>query len=123
MKIPNSKLLAFTLEGSPCINAGIDSLEINGATYYSPEFDIDGDERPFNLMADIGADERYPNTGIVDLCNSSDDLIIQIFPNPFTNYVTIYFELKSAAILILAFSIWLVKNRNSFQWEFTVRNS
>ena len=44
---------------SPCIGAGIDSIEINGIWYYAPLFDIDGNPRPNppGCMPDIGAQE------------------------------------------------------------------
>ena len=42
---------------SPCIGAGIDSIEISGIWYYAPSFDYDGDPRPNppECMPDIGA--------------------------------------------------------------------
>jgi len=90
------------LVSSDCIEAGINTLEINGDNYYCPEFDIDGEIRPFNLSVDIGADEYYPVTGIVELHNSNDNIIFQNFPNPFTNYITISFELKSDSYINLS---------------------
>jgi len=44
---------------SPCIGAGIDSIEIGGIWYYAPDNDFEGDPRPWPAacMPDMGADE------------------------------------------------------------------
>lgn len=81
-------------EGSPCINLGVNSFEMNGTTYSCPDHDIDGDPRPLNEQADIGADERLW-VGIVDLGHEQDDPSIQVFPNPFTVSTDIQFSLQS----------------------------
>ncbi len=72
------------LENSPCLDTGIDSLEINGTTYYCPFTDIDGEERPMAMSRpDIGADEWYPDTGYPDLVYRGS--IFKIYPNPASN--------------------------------------
>jgi len=46
---------------SPCINAGVESLAINGTIYYAPPVDYEGESRPDPVYdtIDIGADEYY----------------------------------------------------------------
>ncbi len=46
---------------SPCKNAGIDSLDVDGTVYYAPLVDYDGEGRPDPLyhMFDMGADENW----------------------------------------------------------------
>ena len=86
---------------SCCINNGLASLEINGTTYYCPEFDIDGEFRPdhYYYLADIGCDEwPYPE-GIKeineDVCNSI------IYPNPVTHSANIQYTLYNVQYTIL----------------------
>ncbi len=83
------------LGSSPCINTGTNALEINGTTYFCPDYDIDGEARPLNGQAEIGADEKLYG-GIVDLGYKQGDPSIEIFPNPFTVTTNIKFNLQSA---------------------------
>tara|TARA_Y100001970_G_scaffold288299_1_gene415194 strand:- start:782 stop:4894 length:4113 start_codon:yes stop_codon:yes gene_type:complete len=52
---------------SPCIGAGIDSIEINGVTFYASTVDIEGTSRPLpvNSAIDIGAYESYRDIPLV----------------------------------------------------------
>jgi len=84
------------LKSSPCINKGIDTLEISGTFYYCPDHDIDGDPRPLLDSVDVGADEYDIQPGIYSLDNTSDDSSIEIFPNPFIETTSIKFNLQSA---------------------------
>jgi hypothetical protein len=57
------------LDISPCIGVGADSVEIDGAWYYAPAADCDGNLRPnpVDSSPDIGAFENIlgnPVTGI-----------------------------------------------------------
>lgn len=47
-------------EDSPCINKGVDSVEVNGIWYYAPRIDFEGNPRPnpASSATDIGAFER-----------------------------------------------------------------
>lgn len=51
-------------DGSPCIDAGTNAD--------APAVDIDGDDRPFNLQADIGLDEFTFPTGPADFGDAPD---------------------------------------------------
>jgi hypothetical protein len=53
--------LCHLSDSSPCLNMGIDSIEIEGTVHYAPENDFDGEPRPDCVMRlfDIGADEFY----------------------------------------------------------------
>jgi hypothetical protein len=81
---------------SSCVNAGVESIEFNGDWYYSPETDIDGDERPFDwTLPDIGADEaqwyyvsKFENA-------MSNNMVLSVYPNPFSEATTIKFELMN----------------------------
>jgi len=53
--------LCHLSENSPCMNTGIESLEINGTVYNSPSTDYENHNRPdpFYQLFDMGADEFY----------------------------------------------------------------
>ncbi|HOW25316.1 MAG TPA: T9SS type A sorting domain-containing protein [Bacteroidales bacterium] len=53
--------LCHLAEASPCMNAGIDSIEIDGSVYYAPDHDFEGQPRPdcISNLPDMGADEYY----------------------------------------------------------------
>ena len=82
------------LPASQCIEAGIMSIEIDDEIYYCPDFDIDGQIRPLNATADIGADEVLI-TGMPESLTADNDLSLYNSPNPFNRSTTILFELKS----------------------------
>jgi hypothetical protein len=85
------------LKGSPCINGGVDVLEINGTSYFCPDHDIDGDPRPLNGAVDIGADESL-YTGISEKTN--DNLAIMIYPNPASDHFILTSQLGIDVISI-----------------------
>lgn len=83
------------LPGSQCKEAGINSIEILGETFYCPELDIDSEVRPFNANADIGADELQLIVEIKESNLVNNSLLLQNSPNPFTGSTTISFVLES----------------------------
>jgi len=72
---------------SPCIAAGIDSIEIAGNWYYCPSTDIEGNPRPnpAGSIPDMGAYEsQYPvRVEEEHLGLPSDFALFQNYPNPF----------------------------------------
>jgi hypothetical protein len=87
--------------GSPCKEAGINSVTIVGQDYFCPEFDIDGDLRPFNTLADIGADELQLIVRTTESNLVNNTLVLQNSPNPFTGETTIKFVLNSESFIDL----------------------
>jgi predicted GH43/DUF377 family glycosyl hydrolase len=93
-------------QNSPCVGAGIDSLQISGTWYYAPPFDYDGDPRPnpVDEYVDIGAQESDFPTGIIK--EDSDYLpktffLKQNYPNPFNPITTIEFALPKTEFVTL----------------------
>jgi hypothetical protein len=96
-------------ENSPCVGAGIDSLEIDGIWYSCPPVDLAGNARP-NLIADefvdMGAFESsFLKTGVF-----VENMAIQLpleykleqnYPNPFNPTTTIEYSLPKAGQLKL----------------------
>ena len=80
---------------SQCVNAGIDSLEIYGIWYYSPETDIDGDVRPYEgTLPDIGADEAlWCCVGTAEFDVQHSNFVVRNYPNPFSTSTTIEYQL------------------------------
>ncbi|MCD4683914.1 MAG: T9SS type A sorting domain-containing protein [Bacteroidales bacterium] len=90
---------------SPCINTGIDALEIDGTWYYCPTNDIDNDARPYaNTFPDIGADETpCLETSIKNYqIGSSSANNLSIFPNPVMDKATIEFNNNESGFIILS---------------------
>ncbi len=97
---------------SPCIGAGIDSIEISGVWYYAPSYDFDGNPRPYPVgsMPDMGAYESLLAipVGVVD-----DLLIIpevyslaQNYPNPFNPATKIRYSIpQSSQVQIKVFDM------------------
>jgi hypothetical protein len=89
-------------DGSPCIGAGIDSLEITGTWYLAPITDLEGNPRPnpVGSMPDMGA---YESPLALPLAISSDGnripdkfVLHQNYPNPFNPVTCIRFDLPRA---------------------------
>jgi hypothetical protein len=85
-------------ESSPCVNAGIDSLLMDGVWYFAPDLDFEADERPYpsiycDPVPDIGADEIEFDCNKIPLIIQNSKLKIQNYPNPFSNFTTIEFNL------------------------------
>jgi hypothetical protein len=95
-------------DGSPCIGAGIDAVEIDGTWYYAPEYDIEGNPRPnpFNSMPDLGAYENQYGTPQVEveeeIVGIPVETTISNFPNPFNPSTTIKLELAESGKVELA---------------------
>ena len=98
-------------DNSPCIGAGIDSIEINGEWYYAPNTDCEGKPRPnpFGSRPDIGAYES--ELGIPTYIEKETEqlptefILYQNYPNPFNPSTTIKFTLpKTEEVKIEVFN-------------------
>ena len=89
---------------SPCANAGIESLKINGNWYYSPSVDIDGETRPYaTTKPDIGADESTVLfVGTTNL--NRMDYHLTINPNPVKDIAYLEYQLDKTEFV--TFSIY-----------------
>jgi hypothetical protein len=76
---------------SPCWDAGIDQIELEGIVYYAPDHDFEGTLRPGDASTDIGADEDLMGVGTDELQDAGRseaeippwrDCGLQVFPNP-----------------------------------------
>jgi hypothetical protein len=89
---------------SPCIDAGIGELEIEGVTYYAPGFDFEGEARPLDQGYDIGADETMICVFINENKTGDHTPIIGVFPNPFTDHT--YFEIELLQSEYISFKVY-----------------
>ena len=90
-------------ESSPCIAAGIDSLEIAGTWYYSPLSDLESNPRPSpsGTMPDMGAYENGPTVGIEENVSSVTYSLSQNYPNPFNPTTKIEFRIAEFGFVSL----------------------
>jgi len=94
-------------DSSPCIGAGIDSLEISGIWYLTPNNDLEGNPRPnpAGSMPDMGAYES-PLAIPVGIWGIGDQIPDQFFlhqnyPNPFNSSTNIEFRIPKNEYVIL----------------------
>jgi S-formylglutathione hydrolase len=98
---------------SPCIGAGVDSLEFEGKWYYTPSSDIEGNPRPnpSGSAPDIGAMEN--TLGIPEFTDikeiyyhPANSVVSQSYPNPFKTSTNITYKLdKPCFVSIKIFDI------------------
>jgi hypothetical protein len=94
-------------EESSCIDAGIDSLDINGTWVYAPETDMDMNLRPQegSTLIDMGA---YENQDVLAIPSSmdSDNSSITAYPNPFDYQLNIDLRIHEPSLVsIIIYSI------------------
>ncbi len=84
--IPGDTLCHLSLT-SPCKNAGIDSLEVDGTVYYAPGVDYDGEFRPDQqyFLFDVGADERWDNPPAPPIALMPEEIGLDYFVANWTN--------------------------------------
>ena len=110
---------------SPCIGAGIDSIEINETWYFAPDIDIEGNPRPDpnDSMPDIGAYENplgEPFVEVNDIQFSIVDFSLSNYPNPFNPSTTIEFSIRNNSHIELSiYNIKGQKIKTLAQNEFT----
>ena len=92
---------------SPCIDAGTDSLDIDGTWIYAPETDMDMNLRPQegSTLIDMGA---YENQNVLSIPSSkgSDISWITAYPNPFDHQLNINLRIHEPSLVsIIIYSI------------------
>jgi hypothetical protein len=99
-------------DGSSCIGAGIDSLEIAGTWYVAPIIDLEGNPRPnpAGSMPDMGAYESplaLPSAISYDGNRIPDKFVLyQNYPNPFNPMTHIRFNLpRSQDVQLIVYDI------------------
>ena len=82
-------------DDSPCIDAGVDSIILNGIMYFAPLNDMDGLPRPQDgaTLIDMGA---YENQDVLALLSQDepDNFTMNTYPNPFREQLNINFTLN-----------------------------
>ena len=79
------------VQTSPCLDAGVGEVEINGEIYSAPKVDFygRGRPRPDGTTCDIGAVEQGTIVGTNDRIDTKQ---LTFFPNPATDHVYVQLE-------------------------------
>jgi hypothetical protein len=88
---------------APCSNAGIDSLKVFGMSFYAPDSCIGGNPRPLDGAIDLGAcevDMLY--VGVEESAVGSRQSAVACYPNPFSEFTTLEYELGYSATVNLS---------------------
>jgi len=82
------------VEGSSCIGAGTDSIEVDEIWYLAPAFDAAGNPRPDTIEGnvDIGAMEFQSTLTDINECILNEKSDLHIYPNPAKDYIFIQVE-------------------------------
>jgi len=90
---------------SPCLGAGIDSIQISDIWSYAPKKDLDGNLRPdpFGSRPDIGAYESQLFTDILENGNELPLIfsLYQNYPNPFNSATVIKYSIPNSSRVII----------------------
>jgi hypothetical protein len=87
---------------APCSNAGIDSLKVFGMYFYAPDSCIGGNPRPLDGAIDLGACEVDMLLGVEESAVGSWQLAVASYPNPFSEFTTLEYELGYSATVNLS---------------------
>jgi hypothetical protein len=79
---------------SPCEDQGADSINIDGTWYYAPLIDFEGTLRPWHMGIDMGADEVDIIDKLPILGTPINWIPVQCYPNPFSNFIIMEYELE-----------------------------
>ena len=95
-------------DSSPCISAGLDSIQIGSKWYFSPALDFDGNPRPnpAGSLPDIGAYESLQGNSASGVQVSAKQVplscvLMQNYPNPFNPCTTIRYRLPISGFVSL----------------------
>ena len=79
---------------SPCVNAGVATVNISGVLYNAPSTDIDGEPRPYlSTIPDIGADETQSIFVQIQENKSENEFELAAFPNPFSDNINFSYSI------------------------------